>query len=483
MGTAILWFHQDLRLEDNSAIAEAERAGHSLVPVFIWAPEEQGEWAPGAASNWWCHHALESLDADLKRRGSRLVIRQAQPGQSSEEVLLALAKETKADTICWNVRHDPRLRQRDATLAETLRSRSIDTRVTESTVLFSPDQIANKSGKPFQVFTPLWRHYQTLEIPRPAVSTLDRFQPATELPSSTGVKELGLLPKIPWDTGFQTFWGTPNRETLTARLDTFATEAAAAYSERRDTPSDDGTSRLSPSLHFGQIGPRELWWRLASLPGDAQVIRDGILRQLVWREFAHQLLYHFPHTTTQPLREEFGAFPWEPSETFLQAWREGRTGYPIVDAGLRQLWQTGWMHNRVRMIVGSLLVKHLLQPWQEGARWFWDTLVDADLPNNTMGWQWIAGCGADAAPYFRIFNPITQGERFDPRGDYVRRYVPELAQIPHKFIHKPWELGDLDLLGCGVTLGKDYPVPILPHPEGRKRALDAFQRMRDRRRP
>ena len=289
------------------------------------------------------------------------------------------------------------------------------------------------------------------------------------------IESLGLLPRIAWDKGFEPFWGgTPSRALAERQVKGFIRSGAADYPETRDAPAEDGTSRLSAYLHFGQIGARELWWKLADSKRRTASFDSGVMRQLVWRDFAHHLMFHFPETESRPLRPEFERFPWDSGTPELVRWQRGQTGYPVVDAGMRQLWETGWMHNRVRMIVASFLVKHLLVAWQEGARWFWDTLVDADLANNTFGWQWTAGCGADASPYFRIFNPIAQGQKFDPEGAYVRRYVPELGQVPKKYIHCPWEMGDLELRGCGVTLGREYPAPIVEHPAARKAALDAF---------
>ncbi len=481
--TAILWFHKDLRLQDQPALAAAEADAHPIIPLFIWAPHEEDPWRPGGASQWWLHHALQDLDKQLRGRGSRLLLRKAASPESSLEILERLIEKCGATSIYWNRRHEPSLRRRDEQIEAKLRGRGYSIHLTEGKALLPPKEIANRSGKPFKIFTPMWRHYQKLEIPRPAATRLTRFQLAKDLPRGDTLTSLGLLPdpKIGWDSGLEACWGIPSRSHLDERLQTFLKSHAADYPDQRDLPALDGTSRLSPYLHHGQIGPHELWWTLTDASKTARANHEAILRQLVWREFAIHLLAHFPSTPQEPLRPEYAVFPREPCPKFLRAWQRGETGYPIVDAGLRQLWQTGWMHNRVRMIVGSFLVKHLLQPWEEGAHWFWDTLVDADLANNTLGWQWIAGCGADAAPCFRIFNPITQGERFDAKGDYIRRYLPELARLPTKFIHQPWELSELELSGGGVVLGKQYPAPIIPHSEGRQRALDAYQVMRERR--
>jgi deoxyribodipyrimidine photo-lyase len=474
--SSIVWFRQDLRLSDQPALARAIESGCAVIPVYIWAPHDEGQWAPGGATRWWLHHALADLDAQLRDKGSRLVIFDAGE-RSSLDVLLQLVRETDAEAVYWNRRYELASVARDTQIKAALKQRGIGAVSCNSAMLHEPTEIANKAGKPFRVFTPMWRHYQTLETPRPVAVDLAAMKVSAKWPDGS---VLELLPRIRWDGGFNDFWGTPSRQLVDQRVRGFIeNEGMLVYEEQRDLPAEDGTSRLSPYLHFGQIGPRELWWQIANSEKADKRVHSGILRQLVWREFAHHLLFHFPQTPMEPLRDEFKMFPWQESERFLEAWKKGQTGYPIVDAGMRQLWQTGWMHNRVRMIVGSLLVKHLLQHWIEGEKWFWDTLVDADLANNVLGWQWIAGCGADAAPYFRIFNPMTQGAKFDAKGDYVRKYVPELARVPAKFIHEPWAAGDLELAEWGVRLGKDYPVPVIGHKEGRERALAAFQSLKN----
>ena len=475
MGKSLVWFRHDLRLEDNAALEAAVTRGADVIPVFIWAPLEDGAWAPGAASRWWLHHALGDLRSSLRARGSRLVIRDASEG-SSEDQLLEIAGVCGADAIYWNSRQEPAALARDRGVMSALLARGIEARSFNSGMLFEPPSINNKAGKPFRVFTPLWRHYQTLEVPPPVKADLDAMLTPAKWPRSDPLSSLGLLPTIPWDAGLAKHWGTPSRAGVLARFEGFVKTQASVYPSTRDFPGEDGTSLLSPALHFGQIGPREAWHALAAAARGAPAIEEGIMRQLVWREFAHHLLHHFPRTPMAPLRPEFELFPWREDPEHLHKWRHGETGYPIVDAGMRQLRQTGWMHNRVRMIAASLLVKHLLGHWLGGARWFWDNLVDADLANNTFGWQWVAGCGADAAPYFRIFNPVAQGERFDPEGRYVKQYLPELEKIPPAFIHKPWEMGELDLDCCGVTLGKNYPHPVITHAEGRSRALAAFKK-------
>lgn len=471
MRASIVWFRQDLRLQDNPALAAAIKRGKPVLPVFIWAPAEEGAWSPGAASQWWLHHALQDLQALLRREGSRLLIEDAGTG-SSLDTLLFLARQSGADHVYWNRRYEPAAIARDEQVSKQLSREGIRTESSNSAMLLEPPDIKNKSGRPFRVFTPLWNHYRTRTIPAPVCVDLEALQTPKTWPQRNPLDAHTFLPSTRWDGGLAARFGNPTRTRLLTRFDEFIPTRAAAYLTNRDDPAKDGTTLLSPALHWGQIGPREAWKRLDQ---SNPAVESGLMRQLIWREFSHHLLVHFPQTTHRPLRNEFLQFPWREDPEHLRLWQQGETGYPIVDAGMRQLWQTGWMHNRVRMIVGSLLVKHLLGHWLEGARWFWDTLVDADLANNTFGWQWIAGCGADAAPYFRIFNPILQGERFDPDGTYVKTFLPELDKVPTKFIHRPWALGDLDLASCGVKLGQNYPRPVIEHTFGRARALEAFQ--------
>jgi len=472
--SSIVWFRQDLRLADNPALASAIARGGPVIPVYLWSPDEEGEWSPGGASRWWIHHALGDLQSALEETGSRLIVRRVDQSLAGVRELI---EETGADAVYWNRRYEPCAVARDAEIKSSLRSDGLEVRSFNAGMLFEPHEIANRSGKPFQVFTPLWKHYETLPVPAPVEVDLAELRAPAQWPRTCGIEGLELLPKQRWDRGFYEHWD-PTRAAMLGRLQEMQRDGRVpAYLEDRDIPSVDGTSALSPFLHSGQVGVREAWAML----GAGEPSRLGLRRQLVWREFAHHLLFHFPETPSRPLRGEFELFPWHEDEAALGCWQRGETGYPIVDAGMRQLWCTGWMHNRVRMIAGSILVKHLLVHWLEGARWFWDTLVDADLANNTLGWQWIGGCGADAAPYFRIFNPITQGEKFDPDGAYVREWLPELAGLPSKFIHRPWELGDLELAGAGVVLGRDYPRPLVEHAEGRRRALDAFARLKERR--
>ena len=470
----LVWLRHDLRLQDNAAFLAALSGGGPVIPVFILAAAGAAGWPPGGASRWWLHGSLESLARSLEARGLRLVLRR---GDAAAE-LLELARETGAGTVCWNRAYEPKARADEAAARRAMEAAGIEVRETAGGLLFEPATIRNQAGKPFQVFTPFWRQCLTHPVPVPVAPPTGRWSAPRRWPRSDVLDEWALRPKLGWATEFSAS-GTPGEEGAQRCLAQFVAQAMDDYQKLRDTPAADGTSRLSAHLHFGEITPRQIWAAVEEASRASGVMPRSrgafvFLGEVGWREFAHHLLWHFPHSPEAPLRPEYGDFPWRRDEVALQAWRQGRTGYPIVDGGMRQLWRTGWMHNRVRMIVASFLVKQLLQPWSEGAAWFWDTLVDADLANNTLGWQWSAGCGADAAPYFRIFNPVLQGEKFDPAGEYVRRWVPELARLPAGSIHQPWSAEPIELASAGVTLGREYPQPIIAPGEGRARALAAL---------
>lgn len=463
---SILWFRHDLRLSDNPALRAAVDLGGPLIPLFILDEAGEGNWRLGAASRWWLHHSLKSLGDSLESKDSKLVLRTGEAGI----VLKRLCDETGAKAVYWNRRYEPAIVERDTSLKKELASMGIEVKSFNGSLLQSPLKITNKSGSPFKVFTPFWKHIRNLNTREPIERPKKMVAPES-WPSSEDLVVWQLLPKIKWDSGFYDEW-EPGEEGARKVLDRFARVRVEAYSADRDNPAVRGVSRLSPHLHFGEISPNQIWNRL-----DLDK-HEPYLRQIGWREFSHHLLFHFKDTPEKPLRPEFEKFPWKRNRDWLEAWQRGATGYPIVDAGMRELWKTGWMHNRVRMIAASFLVKHLLQHWQEGAEWFWDTLVDADLANNTMGWQWVAGCGADAAPYFRIFNPITQGERFDSDGAYTRKWVPELSKLPRKYLFQPWEAPESVLKAAGIVLGESYPKPIVAHKEGRESALAAYEEVK-----
>lgn len=475
---ALVWFRLDLRLSDNPALLAAVRRGGPVIPVFVWAPEEEGDWPPGGASRWWLHQSLKALAADLEHRGARLILRRG----PTLGTLLELARSTGASAVHWNRRYEPALVARDTRLKAALQGAGLEVASFNSALLFEPWTVTNQAGKPFQVFTPYWRHCLGQAEPPPPQPPPASWPAPARWPRSEPLAALELEPRVDWAAGLRAAW-TPGEAGALAALRRFVEHGFADYTEQRNRPDLPGTSRLSPHLHFGELGPRQVWHALkaeAARRGWAADAwrRSPFLAELGWREFAHHLLFHFPHTPDQPLRPEFAHFPWRKHPAALRAWQRGRTGYPIVDAGMRELWSTGWMHNRVRMIVASFLVKDLLVDWREGARWFWDTLVDADLASNTLGWQWTAGCGADAAPFFRIFNPTLQGQKFDPHGDYVRRWVPELARLPAEWMHQPSAAPAEVLARAGGELGVHYPRPIVSHAIAREVALEALARVK-----
>jgi deoxyribodipyrimidine photo-lyase len=472
--TTIVWFRHDLRLDDNPALAAAAARG-AVVPAFIWAPAEEKPWEPGAASRWWLHQSLAKLTAALAKAGAPLVIRRG----GSLETLRALARETKATHVTWNRRYEPAVVNRDTAIKKALATDGLAVESFNGGLLYEPAHVATKEGRPYQVFTPFWRALLARDEPAEPVAAPRKLVPAKQPATGLAVADLGLLPTIPWAATMEQTWAV-GEAAARKRLDAFLERGLAGYASGRDRPDRDGTSALSPHLHFGELSPRRAWHAVRQAVGGKPAAKltggaEAYLRELGWREFAGHLLFHFPHTSDAPLRSDYARFPWARDPVGLRAWQRGRTGFPIVDAGMRQLWATGWMHNRVRMIVASFLVKDLRISWLEGARWFWDTLVDADLAANTLGWQWAAGCGADAAPYFRIFNPTTQGEKFDPDGSYVRTWVPELAKLPADGIHEPAEADARILAKAGVALGRDYPEPLVDHAEARKLALEALK--------
>jgi deoxyribodipyrimidine photo-lyase len=470
----LVWFRSDLRLRDNPALVAAARRGGPVVPVFVWSPDEEAPWAPGGASRLWLHLSLAALDDGLRARGSRLVLRAA---PSSGAALDELVGETGAGAVLWNRRYEPACVGRDRAIEERLRGRGIHAASTNAALLREPWEVSTRSGGPFQVFTPFFRAWTEQGTPPPPLPAPARLGAPARWPRSLPLRALALLPTVDWTQGIRAAW-TPGEEGARRQLARFVRGALAGYAQRRDFPGQSAGSRLSPHLHFGEIGPRQIWHALEGLGAAGGAGGAAFRRELAWREFAHHVLHHFPHTTTRPLRPEFARFPWAKAPQHLRAWQRGRTGYPIVDAGMRELWTTGFMHNRVRMIAASFLVKHLLQDWRAGARWFWDTLVDADLANNTLNWQWVAGSGADAAPFFRVFNPVLQGEKFDADGAYVARWVPELARLPAAYIHQPWAAPAAVLAEAGVRLGRDYPEPLVEHGPARARALAAFAEIR-----
>ncbi len=478
-GPTIVWFRQDLRIEDNPALLAAVSRQAPVIPLYIWSPEHEQDWFLGRASRVWLHQSLVNLGIELGKYQSRLIIRQG----DVLNVLKSLVNETGASALFWNRRYEPTLQITDEAIENKISENfaRLTTGTFNGSLLFEPWQIKQKNNRPYQVFTAFWRACEFYGEPSKPVGKPRSLVLPAKWPDSVPLGELNLQPNLDWADGIKAYWPASSMAAK-KRLRHFIEKEIGQYSVGRNRPDLELVSQLSPYLHFGQLSPREVFQTVKTAMGESNdkefVANCQIyLKEIGWREFAYHLLFHFPHTTDKPLRSQYAKFPWVLNEAFLTAWQTGHTGYPIIDAGMRQLWQIGWMHNRVRMIVASFLVKDLLIPWQLGARWFWDTLIDADLASNTLNWQWTAGCGADAAPYFRIFNPISQGQKFDPNGDYVRKFVPELIELPTKYIHSPWLASKNILQTANVELGKNYPKPIVNHTEVRLKALAAWRQM------
>jgi deoxyribodipyrimidine photo-lyase len=466
--TTVVWFRQDLRTADNPALVAAASRG-AIVPIFIFDPTETS-WRIGSASKWWLHHSLAALETQLEH----FHLFEGTP----QEVLPDVIKHTGATAVYWNRCYEPHAIARDRALMAALRAGAIDVKSFNASLLHEPWDVATGGGQPFKVFTPFWR--SCASKPVAAIVRKPRLTLASCKMKTTPLEALNLLPKKPnWARGWERLW-TPGEHGGLASFDQFISDGIERYNECRDRLDTNGTSRLSPHLHWGEISPRQIWSRIAIAMEDPRKREGGekFLQELGWREFSYHLLYHFPSLPDRNWRAEFDTYPWQDSADTLKAWQKGQTGYPVVDAGMRQLWHTGWMHNRARMIAASFLVKHLRIDWRRGEEWFWDTLVDADLANNSAGWQWVAGSGADASPYFRIFNPVVQGKKFDPTGEYVRRWCPELAKLAPDLIHEPFNVPEPSLTAAGIELGTTYPRPIVDHRAARQAALAGYSKVR-----
>lgn len=467
MDTAIVLFRRDLRLTDNPALTAARASHRNILPVFIHAPAEDSSWPAGAASRWWLHHSLASLQVELHKRQTELHLRQG----DSLTTLLDLTRQGDVRAVYWNRQYEPATIEHDCRKKAALQQRGIEAHSFSASLWSEPWQLATQKGEPYRVFTPYWRNLRAqLQVTVPfAAPDASGWK---KVPGSLSVSDLRLLPDIRWDRGLADTW-EPGEPGALNMLKSLCDDIIIDYAQSRDRPDLRGTSRLSPHLHFGEISSRQIYYALHLRQQDQFAKRridiEPYLRQLGWREFAHHLLYHFPDTSTENFNPRFNTFKWASTDkALLESWQRGCTGIPLVDAGMRELWHSGWMHNRVRMIVASFLTKNLRQHWHHGARWFWDTLVDADLANNTLGWQWVAGCGADAAPYFRVFNPVTQARKFDPDGRYLKRWLPELAKLPSDLLYEPWK-------DPAVLTRSGYPAPIVDLDRSRQTALAAYQ--------
>jgi deoxyribodipyrimidine photo-lyase len=465
--TALLWFRNDLRLVDNPALAAACASGLPLLCLFIHEERSEAIRPLGGASRWRLNLGLQALALEIDRRGGELHFLHG----AAEDLLPRLASKASAAIIYWNRRYEAGEIAQDRRLKALLRASGHEVASFNGALLAEPWEIATKSGGAFKVFTPFWRALREKWVsssPAPAPDAIRSADWPLEAPLRTTLADLGLTPKNPdWA---QKFPDPAAGEVLALqRLNDFLDRKLDGYAVLRDRMDCDATSRLSTHLHFGEISPRQIL-RAVSAHGGG----DKFLSELGWREFSYHLLYAFPDLARRNFNLRFDAFPWRSDDAKLKAWKRGRTGYPLVDAGMRELWATGTMHNRARMVCASFVTKHLLIDWREGEEWFWETLADADAANNSASWQWVAGCGADAAPYFRIFNPVLQGEKFDPDGAYVRRFCPELAGLPNKYIHRPWMAPEPVLSAAGLRLGATYPLPIVEHNFARSRALAAL---------
>jgi deoxyribodipyrimidine photo-lyase len=470
---SLVWLREDLRFDDNPALRAAADRGAPTALLYILDDEVAGEWKLGGAQRWWLHHSLEALRKDVEKFGGALVLRRGDAAKHVSDV----AEKLDAGAVYWNRRYMPWQIEQDKAIKEAL-SEDYEVESFNGRLLNEPWEISTKSGDPYKVYTPYWKQVRQRDI-RDPLPKVQKLETPESTPASDDLNDWDLLPTKPnWAEGFEPVWTPGERGARKRWLDWLQSEGSESYDEHRNRPDLDDTSRMAPHLHFGEASPVTLYREMQEKIEEGEIPEshgESYLSELAWREFSYSLLYHFPRMLDEPLMGKFKDFDWDKDEDAFEAWTKGRTGYPIVDAGMRQLWHEGHMHNRVRMITGSFLVKDLLIDWRQGMKWFWDCLVCADPASNTAGWQWVAGCGADASPFFRVFNPVSQGEKFDPDGDYVRRHVPELKNLPKKYIHAPWTAPDDVLSKAGVTLGKDYPKPIIDHKKRREEALSRYQ--------
>lgn len=469
---SLFWFRQDLRLSDNPGLLEATLKG-AVVLIYIHDTNPTLH-SKGSASQWWLHHSLDALQKQCK---GKLNIYSGE----SQNIIEDIVKRLNISNVYWNRCYEPDRIQQDKTIKHFLKEKGVHVKSFNASLLWEPMDVLKSDGTPYKVFTPFYRKgcLQT-KPPRPPIESPSNLNALLD-ELSIDLSDLNLLPTIPWDKEMIQTW-KPGEAFAIQRFHDFLDDGLNDYKEGRNFPIKKNVSKLSPHLHFGEISPHQIWHKLEELKNQNSHNTydiDHFQSEIGWREFSYYLLFHFPTLPFENFQKKFDAFEWQHNQEFLEAWQKGLTGYPIVDAGMRELWRTGYMHNRVRMIVGSFLVKNLLIDWRKGADWFWDCLVDADLASNSASWQWVAGSGADAAPYFRIFNPITQGEKFDPDGSYTRHYVPELKNLPQKYLFAPWTAPASILQQSGISLGINYPKPIVDISASRTLALDAFASLKN----
>ncbi|MCM3710512.1 cryptochrome/photolyase family protein [Sporosarcina luteola] len=474
MKRTIVWFRRDFRLHDNPALWEAAIEG-IVIPVFIWSEEEKREYAESEASSWWLYHSLATLEKGLQAHGLKLFIKSGDEFDALVEVM----EEADAEAVYFNERYEPAERSKGRRITAQLESIGKEVQTFHGQLLFNPD-LVNKQGEPYKVFTSFWKRCMQEDVERPLPVPVGMIGIEQEI-NTLSLHSLCFVHKNPWQQKFHEYW-EPGEQAAIEKWEQFSDDGMFYYGKERDLISSGTSSMLSPYIAAGNISVKAMWHSAKGIYEEVQGMSvqsiDTFLKQLVWREFAYHQLIHFPDITRIPLRKQFAEFPWVGTDEQLTKWKRGQTGYPLVDAGMRELWETGVMHNRVRMVTASFLVKHLLIPWQEGYEWFKHTLLDFDTANNAMGWQWVTGCGIDAAPYFRIFNPFLQSEKFDPDGEYIRKWVPELSGLQAPYIHRPWEAPTSVLEEASIQIGVTYPSPIVDHATARKRALEALQQVK-----
>ena len=469
---SIFWFRQDLRLADNPGLSEAISKG-IVLPIYIYDDINSNEYEMGSASKWWLHNSLEKLNDSLNNKLS------VYKGDALK-IIESLTKSYDVESISWNRCYEPWRIKRDKNIKSEIEKKGIEVNTFNGSLLWEPFNILKTDGTPYRVFSPYYRKGclnaapPRIPLESPEISSLfkDEYNELT-------IEDLSLIPKVHWFDEMEKLW-KPGEVGAQEKLYDFLDDGLFGYKEGRNFPSQKNVSQLSPHIHLGEISPNQVWYAAKQKEDETGIEKDlaHFLSELGWREFSYNLLYHFPTLPRENLQKKFDNFPWQENTDFSDKWKKGHTGYPIVDAGMRELWQTGYMHNRVRMIVGSFLVKNLLLHWHEGEKWFWDCLIDADLASNSASWQWVAGSGADAAPYFRIFNPISQGIKFDPEGEYTKKFLPELKDLPIKYLYSPWEAPADVLEQANIKLGENYPKPIVDLKESREKALDAFDKIR-----
>lgn len=474
MKRTIVWFRNDFRLHDNPALWGAAQEG-IVVPLFIWSEEEQQEHAVSEASSWWLYHSVATLEKELQAHGLKLFIKSGDEFDALVEVM----EEADAEAVYFNERYEPAERSKGSRITAQLESMGKEVQTFHGQLLFNPD-LVNKQGEPYKVFTSFWKRCMQEDVARP-LPVPEGMKGIEHDIETLSIDQLCMLDKHQWHRKFHAYW-TPGEQAAVEKWEQYSGNRLFDYGTKRDLISSGTSSMLSPYIAAGNISVKAMWHSAKSISeeeqGGAVQSIDTFLKQLVWREFAYHQLIHFPDITRLPLRKQFVGFPWQGTDEQLLKWKRGQTGYPLVDAGMRELWETGVMHNRVRMVTASFLVKHLLIPWQEGYNWFKHTLLDFDTANNAMGWQWVTGCGIDAAPYFRIFNPFLQSEKFDPDGEYIRKWVPELSGLEAPYIHRPWEAPVSVLEEAGIQIDETYPSPMVDHAAARKRALQALQEVK-----